>query len=239
MPITTGFTTRASAEKGEGHIHSEKWHRCVEKVKAKGGGYEPHAVCTFSIGYNESVNPEHQTPGPHSSRDTRRFKRRKERQESQKMEISYAAVLKFDEPIVRVLKEHMCWGHACAGGGKGKGSGDKVPLPKGKVSEAHQKELGLKPGKYKNIEGVGIMGKSHEELKKGPASSASLNADTSSNTIARDKKKNASHLEHNQAAKAHAEAVKQHEKLGNTKEVAHHKEKAKFHREKAKGLKPA
>jgi len=98
MPLSTGFTTRA-ALKGEGRIHSDKWHRCVEKVKAKGGGYEPHAVCTFSIGYNESVNPEHQTPGPHSSRDTRRFKRRKERQQAEKR--SYAEVLKFDPKQLR------------------------------------------------------------------------------------------------------------------------------------------
>ena len=93
MPLTTGFTSR-HAIKGEGHIHSEKWHRCIEHVKAKGGGYDPYAVCTFSIGYNESVNPEHQTPGPHSSRDTRRFKQRKERQEAEKKDVSFAAILK-------------------------------------------------------------------------------------------------------------------------------------------------
>lgn len=94
MPITTGFTSRGLALKGEGHIHSEKWHRCIEHVKAKGGGYDPYAVCTFSIGYNESVNPEHQTPGPHSSRDTRRFKRRKEKEEAEKHDLSYAQILK-------------------------------------------------------------------------------------------------------------------------------------------------
>ena len=94
MPLTNGLlTSRGTALKGEGHIHSEKWHRCIEHVKAKGGDVDPYAVCTFSIGYNESVNKEHQTPGPHSSRDTRRFKRRKERQEAEK--IDYASILKF------------------------------------------------------------------------------------------------------------------------------------------------
>lgn len=96
MPLTSPFTTRA-AIKGEGHIHSDKWHRCIEQVKAKGGDVDPYAVCTFSIGYNESVNPEHQTPGPHSSRDTRRFKRRKERQEQAQKANSYAQVLKFNK----------------------------------------------------------------------------------------------------------------------------------------------
>ena len=94
MPITNGFTTRL-AIKGEGHIHTEKWHRCIQHVKDKGGGYDPYAVCTFSIGYNESINEEHQTPGPHSSRDTRRFKRRKERKEqAEKEDLSFAAILK-------------------------------------------------------------------------------------------------------------------------------------------------
>jgi hypothetical protein len=73
MPITTGFVSRGLATKGKGHIHTDKWHRCVEKVKAQGGDVEPHAVCTSSLGYEGSVNPEHQT---------------------RKKDISYASVLK-------------------------------------------------------------------------------------------------------------------------------------------------
>jgi hypothetical protein len=95
MPLTTGLTSRTAVTKGEGHIHSEKWHRCIQHVKAKGKGYDPYAVCTFSIGYKDSVNPEHRTPGPHSSADTRRFKRRKERKEKEQKLDSYAAILKF------------------------------------------------------------------------------------------------------------------------------------------------
>lgn len=61
MPITRGFTSRTAAEKGEGHIHTDKWHKCVEEVSAKNPGVEPHAVCTASIGYAGSINPEHRT----------------------------------------------------------------------------------------------------------------------------------------------------------------------------------
>ena len=57
MPLTTGFTTR-QVIKGEGHIHTEKWHRCVEQVKAKGGGADPYAVCTAQLGA-KGINPEH------------------------------------------------------------------------------------------------------------------------------------------------------------------------------------
>lgn len=31
-------------------IHSAKWHRCVDKVAQRGGGYNEYAVCTASIG---------------------------------------------------------------------------------------------------------------------------------------------------------------------------------------------
>ena len=59
---TLGVTPGPSAgvTKGEGHIHTDKWHRCVEHVKAQGGDVDPHAVCTSSLGYEGSVNPEHQ-----------------------------------------------------------------------------------------------------------------------------------------------------------------------------------
>lgn len=95
MPLTKGLTSLTAA-KGEGHIHTDKWHRCIEHVKAKGGGYDPYAVCTHAIGYKESVNPEHQTPGPHASANTRRFKESaKRRREAEKQDLSFAQVLKF------------------------------------------------------------------------------------------------------------------------------------------------
>src|ERR1043165_3933018 len=57
---TSGLSSRASAEKGEGHIHTDKWHRCTEHVKAQGHTMEEAAaICTNSIGYRGSVNPEH------------------------------------------------------------------------------------------------------------------------------------------------------------------------------------
>lgn len=39
--------------KVHGHdIHSDKWKRCVEHVKAKGGTDNPYAVCTSVLGQN-------------------------------------------------------------------------------------------------------------------------------------------------------------------------------------------
>ena len=39
-------------------IHSDKWHRCINHVKAanakRGTDYNPYAVCTSSIGYSGS-----------------------------------------------------------------------------------------------------------------------------------------------------------------------------------------
>jgi hypothetical protein len=119
MPLTTGLTSLTAA-KGEGHIHSDKWHRCIQHVKAKGGGYDPYAVCTFSIGYNESINKEHQTPGPHSSRDTRRFKRRKERQEKEQ-KIDFAAVLKYNKCHDTGSGHTGHFASNCGSGGSGSG----------------------------------------------------------------------------------------------------------------------
>jgi hypothetical protein len=123
MPLTTGFTTRGLALKGKGHIHTDKWHRCIEHVEAKGGGYEPHAVCTHAIGYKESINPEHRTPGPHASANTRRFKESAKRRREAKEAQDYAAILKLD--VHRVLKDHKCWGHEC--GGKKRHPSDPAP----------------------------------------------------------------------------------------------------------------
>jgi len=100
MPITSGFTTRAAAaEKGEGHIHTDKWHRCIEHVKGKSSGVDPYAVCTHSIGYAGSVNPEHRTEGRHASANPKRFKtkegQRSARAREKAAKQSYAEVLKF------------------------------------------------------------------------------------------------------------------------------------------------
>lgn len=100
MPLTTGFTTRSAIEKGEGHIHSDRWHRCVEKVSASSPGVEPHAVCTHSIGYAGSVNPEHRTEGRHASANPKRFKTKegqrsaRAREKAAKQDVPYATILK-------------------------------------------------------------------------------------------------------------------------------------------------
>lgn len=104
MPITPAFTSRA-ATKGEGHIHTDKWHRCIEHVKANSPGVEPHAVCTHSIGYHGSINPEHQTGGRHPSANPKRFKtkegqqsaraRERKAREASKGDVTYADMLKF------------------------------------------------------------------------------------------------------------------------------------------------
>jgi hypothetical protein len=44
---------------GKRHIHSAKFDRCVKEVSAKGGGYNPYAVCESSIGYKGSILPQH------------------------------------------------------------------------------------------------------------------------------------------------------------------------------------
>ena len=146
----------------------------------------------------------------------------------------YTEVLKFD--FHRVYKEHKCWGHACAGGG----GGAKKPLPHGKVSEEHQKELGLKPGRYSNKPGIGIMGQSHEEKRTGKARAAATNAEVSANLADRQAKKpkvsdsDKAKL-HQSAAKAHTEAAKEYEAIGNTEQAAKHREKAKHYRGMGKG----
>jgi len=99
MPVSTGFSTRAQITKGEGHIHTDKWHRCIEHVKADSPGVEPHAVCTNSIGYAGSLNPEHRTKGRHASANPKRFKTKEGQRSARAREraAKYAGVLKFDE----------------------------------------------------------------------------------------------------------------------------------------------
>jgi hypothetical protein len=68
MPLTSGLTSRTLALKGKGHAHTERWHRCWEKVQAKGKDRSSAAaICTTSVGYHRSLNPGHKTKGPHFS----------------------------------------------------------------------------------------------------------------------------------------------------------------------------
>jgi len=44
---------------GPGHVHSDKWHRCVQHLREQGGVDSPEAVCTAQLGeesFNRSVN---------------------------------------------------------------------------------------------------------------------------------------------------------------------------------------
>ena len=115
-------------------------------------------------------------------------------------------------------------------------------LPHGKVSEAHQKEIGLAPGKYTNKPGVGIMGQSHEQIRQAPAKAATTNADVKGNRADIDsKKKNVTNKDkaslHHSAARAHAEAAAEHEAMGNTEQAKKHKERAEYHRGQHKDYK--
>lgn len=96
MPLTEGFVAR-SALKGEGHIHTDKWHRCIEHVKSKSPGVDPYAVCTHSIGYAGSVNPEHRRQAHPPSSKPSRFKTKEGRRNARAREkaAKYADVLKF------------------------------------------------------------------------------------------------------------------------------------------------
>lgn len=101
MPITSGLTTRTSL-KGEGHIHSEKWHRCIEHVKSDSPGVDPYAVCTNSIGYAGSVNEEHRTEGRHASANPKRFSTKEGQRSARAREraakkVEYAAILTFHQ----------------------------------------------------------------------------------------------------------------------------------------------
>ena len=40
-------------------VHTKKWDRCVKKLKEKGGVDSPEAVCTKSLGYEDSVKKSH------------------------------------------------------------------------------------------------------------------------------------------------------------------------------------
>lgn len=138
MPITSGFVSRSTVLKGKGHIHTDKWHRCVEKVKAKSPGVEPHAVCTSSIGYEGSINPEHRRKvdfahvlrgkgdvcvGPPKEGHLEKRKKHKNK---------YIEALKFDESQVNRQPAGASGGHggefakSGTGGGTGDGSKEKT-----------------------------------------------------------------------------------------------------------------
>lgn len=99
MPLTKGFTTR-TALKGEGHVHSDKWHRCWEKVKAKGhSSSSAAAMCTHSIGYAGSINEPSRTKGRHASANPKRFKTKEGQRSARARERAakkYADILKFE-----------------------------------------------------------------------------------------------------------------------------------------------
>lgn len=98
MPLSEGFTTRtALVRKGKGHIHTDKWHRCIEHVKSKSPGVDPYAVCTHSIGYAGSVNPEHRRQAHPPSSKPSRFKTKEGRRSARAREkaAKFADVLKF------------------------------------------------------------------------------------------------------------------------------------------------
>jgi len=106
MPLTTSAFTSRAALKGEGAIHSEKWHRCWEKVQADGhDSSAAAAICTNSVGYGQSVNEEHQTSGRHASANPKRFStkegqrnaRAREREAKKAKKMDATSVLKFNQ----------------------------------------------------------------------------------------------------------------------------------------------
>lgn len=97
MPLTAGFATR-TAVKGDGHIHSDKWHRCWAKVQGAGHDSETAAaMCTHSIGYAGSVTPEHRSTGRHASANPKRFTTKEGQRHARAREraAKYADILKF------------------------------------------------------------------------------------------------------------------------------------------------
>lgn len=61
MPLTGSLVTRTSlTRKGEGKIHTAKWHSCWEKVQAQGKSSESAAaICTDAIGGTDSIQKKH------------------------------------------------------------------------------------------------------------------------------------------------------------------------------------
>jgi thioredoxin reductase len=123
VPVTQGFVSRRSI-KGEGHIHTDKWHRCIEHVKEQGGDYEPHAVCTASIGYSGSINPEHRTRGPHAS-----TKHRKKKQD-----VTLTAVFKYNP------NHDEGTGQFTSGGSGGAGTTESTSTPEQQQSFQFKKK---------------------------------------------------------------------------------------------------
>lgn len=44
---------------GPRSVHTAKWDRCVKAVKARGGAYDPYAVCTSQLGERGSIKAGH------------------------------------------------------------------------------------------------------------------------------------------------------------------------------------
>lgn len=53
-PVDLREVRTASGKKKE--IHTEKWHRCVDKVKVKGRATNAYAICTSSLGDKSFLN---------------------------------------------------------------------------------------------------------------------------------------------------------------------------------------
>lgn len=49
--------------------HSDKWDRCVQQLKDKGGVYNPYGVCTSSVGECECGNLPFQQVFIHKKRE--------------------------------------------------------------------------------------------------------------------------------------------------------------------------
>lgn len=46
-------------EVAEKDIHTKKWKRCVKQVEKDSPDVNPYAVCTDSIGYEDSIKKKH------------------------------------------------------------------------------------------------------------------------------------------------------------------------------------
>ena len=52
IPQSDSQVKEVMTKSGHKDIHTDKWKRCVDKVKARGGGVNAYAVCTSSLGDN-------------------------------------------------------------------------------------------------------------------------------------------------------------------------------------------
>jgi hypothetical protein len=147
MPLTTSAITSRGALKGEGAIHSEKWHRCWEKVQADGhDSSSAAAICTNSIGYGQSVNEEHQSSGRHASANPKRFRTKEGQRHARARE---RAAKKTDaESVLKFNKNHeKATGRFASGPGGSGGGGETVG--KSKAGSKAKAGAGRKPATRK------------------------------------------------------------------------------------------